>query len=89
MDLNLSMKGEVKLAMFNYLKEILKNFPKEITGRVASLAAEHLFDVQPDNTRVILDEMKSIIFHHAVAKTVSISARARKDFHNVTASLFM
>jgi hypothetical protein len=41
-----SAKGKVMVTMVEYIKDIIKDFPEEITGTKMSPAADHLFTVR-------------------------------------------
>jgi hypothetical protein len=56
MDLDFTVKGEVQVTMIPFLKGIITYFLEEITGTATSPAASHLFDVRPDEDRVLLEE---------------------------------
>jgi hypothetical protein len=65
--------------MVDYLKGVIGDFPEVIEGTAPTAAPEHLFDVRPDEERVMLDEERARAFHHAVAQLLFASSRARKD----------
>jgi hypothetical protein len=56
MDLDFTVKGEVQVTIIPFLKGVITDFPEEITGTSTSPAAAHLFDVGPDEDRVLLEE---------------------------------
>jgi hypothetical protein len=68
MDLDFTEPGKVKITMIPYLKGVIKDFPKEITVRAASLSAENLFTVREDQDREPLNESHALAFHHIVAQ---------------------
>ncbi len=45
MDLNFSQPDIAQTSMINYMKKVLKDFPKAITTTCATPAADHLFTV--------------------------------------------
>ena len=59
-------RGEVKISMKGYLKEVLDYFPEEITGRVETPAATHLFEVRSGEGQVFLDDPHAREFHHSI-----------------------
>jgi hypothetical protein len=67
MTLDYTKKGEVKVTMIDYMKGVIDDFPEDVTGQSATPAAENLFEVQPDESRILLDEKRAQAFHHAVA----------------------
>jgi hypothetical protein len=81
MTLNYTMKGEVKVTMVDYLKGVLGDFPEVIDRNAPTPASEHLFDVRPDEERILLNEEHAWAFNHAVAQLIFASARSWKDIH--------
>ena len=67
MDLDYATLSEVKISMILYVENIIKDFPEEIMGTVATPAREHLFEVQEDKSFVRLPEQDAIDFHYNVA----------------------
>ena len=57
----------------------LDNFPEEITGRVETPAATHIFEVRSGKEQVMLDEPHAQAFQHFVAQLLFTSKRCRKD----------
>ena len=47
-------RGEVKISMEGYLREVLHNLPEEINGRSEVPAATHLFEVWSGEEQVFL-----------------------------------
>jgi hypothetical protein len=76
MTLDYATKGEVKVTMADYLKEVLNDFPEVIEGHAQTAAAENLFTVRPDDERTTLDEERARAFHHSVAQLLFASSRA-------------
>ena len=72
-------RGEVKISTEGYLREVLDDLPKEITGRVKIPSATHLFEVWSGGEQVFLDELHVRAFHHSIAKLFLISTRCSKD----------
>ena len=71
MDLHYSVRGKVKITMFDYVKEILTAFDKaEPKGAdtKSSAAPANLFIVNEDCEKVSAD--KTVQFHNLVAKTL-------------------
>ena len=71
--------GEVKISMEAYLREVLDDFPEEITGRVGMTAAKRLFEVRSGKEQVILEKLHARALHHSVAQLLFTSTRCRKD----------
>ena len=73
-------RGMVKALMVHNVKEIIRNFPEEITILTEAIPeAEHLFQVKNEQKAKSLPEEQSIQFHHNVAKLLFISTRSRRD----------
>ena len=54
-----SKRGEVKIYMEGYLREVLDKFPEKITGRAETPAATQLFEVRIGEGQVLLDEPRA------------------------------
>jgi hypothetical protein len=65
--------------MIDYMKVVIEDFPEIVTGGAATHATENLFEVRPDESRVLLDKKLGQAFHHATAHMLFASSRARKD----------
>ncbi len=76
--LNYTTTGVVQISMVEYIKDILKCFPEEIEGKVASPAPNHLFLVCNKSEAVKLPEEQAVCFHHTVARLLFLSTRARR-----------
>ena len=79
--LDYSEPGKVKLNMHDYIDTVLSDFPFQeqlkATRKVSSPAAEHLFNINPEATK--LDKTTSEDFHTTVAKLLFLSKRTRPD----------
>ena len=64
MDLDLSVDGEVRVTMTEYLKNIVVDFTEKIRGRVRIPAAENLFTVREESNNKLLDEDWATALHH-------------------------
>ena len=71
--------GELQVTMVDYLKGVMEDFPEVITGRSISPAANHLFQVRPEDERMILNKERSTASHHTMAQLLFVTSRARKD----------
>ena len=80
-------RGEVKISMKGYLREVLDEFPEEITRRAETPAAKRLFDVRSDEEQVMLDELRARAFHHSVSQLLFTSTICRKDIQTAVAFL--
>jgi hypothetical protein len=79
MTLDYTVKGEVKITIVDYLKGVIGYFPEAIDGTAPTAASEHVFNVRPDEERVLLEEERARAFHHAVAQLLFASSRTRKN----------
>jgi hypothetical protein len=67
--------------MMDYLEKMFRDLPiefqEEFSGEASSPAANHLFTVDDNQTK--LDETRAQLFHTYVAKTLFLCKRARPD----------
>ena len=56
MDLNLSVLGEVRVTMVEYLKKLIAYLPEEITKISPTPTGYHMFEIYPDKERNLLDK---------------------------------
>ena len=56
MTLDFRTPVELRVTMADYLKGVMEDFPEVITGRSISPAANHLFQVRPEDERMILNK---------------------------------
>jgi hypothetical protein len=82
-------KGKVAINMIKYIKNIISDFPEEITTIRTSLVEDHLFTVQDPLEAKPLpeEEQEAHIFHHDSAQLLFLSMRAKHDIQPVTAFL--
>jgi hypothetical protein len=85
MNLDFGGDGGVEIDMFKHVDKLLEDFPEEITGKAATPAAKHLFDVREDGEK--LDRKDADAFHHSTAQMLFISSRARRDLQPTVAFL--
>ena len=86
MTIDFSEKGNVKFTMIDYIQEMLDEQPDNMdVGESVTAAAEHLFTVDEDGTK--LNTADSTIFHHMTAKLLFLSKRARPDLQLAVAFL--
>ena len=64
MEMDFTEKGKVSIAMHKYLDNILKEFPEHIGTTATSPAADHLFQVRPDDEAPRLPEPQAVALHH-------------------------
>ena len=86
MTLDFNTKGKAKIKMIDYLENMLEDLPADMRGVATTPAANYLFDVNTKNP-IYLDEEKSGLFHHVVAKTLFLCKRARPDVQTAVAFL--
>jgi hypothetical protein len=80
MTLDYTVRGQVKITMFDYVDEILTAFDKAEPkggGTKTSAAPDSLFKV--DESCAKLAQNKAVEFHNLVAKTLYATKRARPD----------
>jgi hypothetical protein len=80
MTLDYTVRGQVKITMFNYVDEILNAFDKAEPkggGTKTSAAPDSLFKVDENCEKLKQD--KAVVFHNLVEKTVYSTKRARPD----------
>ena len=82
-----SKRGEVKISTEGYLREVLDDFPEEITGRSKTPAATHLFKIRSGEGQVFLYKPYARTFHHSVANLLLTSTICRKDIQTAVAFL--
>jgi hypothetical protein len=80
MNLDYTVRGQVKITMFDYVEEILTDFYKAETkgcGTKTSAAPDSLFKV--DESCVKLAQNKAVEFHNLVVKKLYATKRERPD----------
>jgi hypothetical protein len=87
MDIEFNEDGTLEDSMITYLKNVIEQFPEEISGRASSLAAEHLFGVRNESKARVLEEERALAFHHMVAQLLFMCMRARQDIQTAVAFL--
>jgi hypothetical protein len=73
--------------MCKYLSKVIEDFPEEITGVSATLAADHLFKVREDGRK--LSEEQADVFHHTVYQLLFVANRACQDIQMALSFLTM
>jgi hypothetical protein len=64
MTFDFSLQDEVKINMMEYISKVIEAFLKEIVGKAATPAGDHLFKVREDGQK--LNEEQVDAFHHTV-----------------------
>ena len=77
------------VVMMEYIKNIIKDFPEEITGTKMSPAPDHLFTVRDPSLAKVLLKEQAMAFYRAMAQLLFLSMRARWDIQPATAFLTM
>ncbi len=77
MTFDYSFTKEVRINMWDYLRKVIKKFPKEITGVCATPASDHLFKVREDGRK--LSEELVEVFHQTVYQLLFVANRVRHD----------
>jgi len=85
MTLDYSSKNKVKISMFEYLDKLLTEQPADMNRSAKTPAANHLFNVNPDEVK--LSETAAQLFHHLVAKLLYVSRCTRQDIQTAVAFL--
>jgi hypothetical protein len=61
-DMEFNDDGSLDMSMIKYLKDVIANFPEEITGKAAFPAADHLFNVRDERETKALEEERAWLF---------------------------
>jgi hypothetical protein len=78
MDMEFKDDGMLEVSMIAYLKDVIKQYPDEITGKAAATpAAEHLFAARDKKETRALKEERALAFHHTVVQLLFMCTRAR------------
>jgi hypothetical protein len=85
MTFDYSFAKEVRVNMWDYLRNVIKEFPEEITGTCATPASDHLFKVREDGRK--LNEELADAFHHTVYQLLFAANRARRDIQTAVSFL--
>ena len=79
MKLDFRTTGEIWVTMVYYLKGVLEDLPEVTTGRSMIPAANNMFQVRPEDKRMLLNEERATAFHHTVSQLVFVTSSARND----------
>ena len=85
MTLDYSEKGKVMINVLDYAEKMLADLPEEMNGVSPTLAADHLLDVDANQTKV--NVKRAQFFHTYVAKALFLCKRARPDLQTAVAFL--
>jgi hypothetical protein len=86
-DMEFNKDGTLEVLMITYLKNVIEQFPEEISGRASSPVAEHLFVVRDKSEVRVLEEERALAFHPMVAQLLFMCTRARQDIQTAVAFL--
>jgi hypothetical protein len=78
MTLDFSDPGQVTVTMIDYIKMICMDLPKDMIGRAATPAANHLFQIDDENVAP-LDKDRANLFVHLMMQLLFLSQRAHPD----------
>ena len=84
-DMEFMDEGTLEVSMFKYLQNVIEKFPEKITGRAATPAVEHLFDIRDEKDARVLEEERALAFHHTVAQLLFMATRVRRDIQTAVA----
>ena len=87
MEIDFTKKGKVSIAMHKYLDNILMEFPEQLGAIATSPAANHLFQVCPDDKEQKLPDPQAVAFHYTTAQLLFLSSRCRQDCQTAVAFL--
>ena len=78
-DMEFRKDGTLGVSMIPYLKNVIAEFPEVISGKLPTLAANHLFKIRDKKDAKPLEEERALAFHHTVAQLLFMATRARRD----------
>jgi hypothetical protein len=73
--------------MCKYLLKVIEDFPEEIMGVSATLAADHLFKVREDGRKLCKEQVDA--FHHTVYQLLFTANRAPQEIQTAVSFLTM
>jgi hypothetical protein len=82
-------KGKVMVTMVEYINNIIRDFPEEITVTNTSPAVDHLLTVRDPSLAKAMPEEQAMVFHHATAQLLFLNTRAGQDIQPAAAFLTM
>ncbi len=74
-----SEQDKVKINMTKYLSKVIADFPKEIVGKAATPAGDHLFKVRDEGRK--LNDEQADAFHHTVYRQFVHDATFKQQCH--------
>jgi len=85
-DMDYAAKDKVKICMYEYIDKMLSELPTDMKGSVKTLAAGHLFSINPEAKK--FPKTIAQISHHLVPKLHYLSRHTRQDIQIAVALLF-
>jgi hypothetical protein len=85
MTFDYSFTKEVRINMWDYLQNVIQEFPEEITGVCATPANDYLFKVREDGRK--LSKELAEAFHHTVYQLLFAANRTRRDIQTAVSFL--
>ena len=62
-DMEFTQAGTLEVLMFKYLQNVIEEFPEKITGRAATPAVAHLFEIRDKKETQPLGGEQALAFH--------------------------
>ena len=79
MDFEITKDGKMNVFTKDYINESIDDVGEDILNGAETPATKYVFEICDDKDTVVLNEGKSEMFHHIVAKLLYMSKRARVD----------
>ena len=86
MTIDVADTGILKITMYDYVDEMIRQLPTKMIGEFATSTSNHLSEHHEDQDEILTPEL-SEEFHHLVAKTLFPSKTARSDLQTAVAFL--
>ena len=87
MNLDFTEPGVFQVDMIDYIKNVITDFPEEITGSSPTPHADHLFKIRDEEDAKYLPEEQAQQFHKTTAQLLFLQCRARRDIQVAVAFL--
>jgi hypothetical protein len=86
-DMECKDDGMLDVSMVAYLENVISEFTEMISGKVATPAGDHLFQIREGKKAKALEEERSLAFHHTIAQLLFMATRASRDIQTAVAFL--
>jgi hypothetical protein len=86
-DMEFKDDGTLDVSMVAYLKNVITEFLEMISGKGATPAGHHFFQIREGKEAKALEEERSFAFHHTVPQLLFMATRARRDVQTAVAFL--